>query len=112
MARSPLYNTDGYMRFTDNRLRGFHLGFMGDLGSQVSYRALLSWRKSFGTPFIPRLEPLTCTSMMIEASYAPRRISGLQVKAQLAHDHGKLYGGNNTGALISITYNGNFTFKR
>ncbi len=112
MARSSLYNTDGYLRFTDNRLRGFHLGLMGDLGSQVSYRALLSWRKSFGTPFIPRLEPLTCTSMMIETSYAPRRISGLQVKAQLAHDHGKLYGGNNTGALISITYNGNFTFKR
>ncbi len=111
MAKSPLYNTDGYMRFTDNRLRGFHLGLMGDLGSQVSYRALLSWRKSFGTSFIPRLEPMTCTSMMLEATYTPRWLNGLQFRAQLAHDHGKLYGGNNTGALLSITYNGNFSFK-
>ena len=109
MAKSPLYNTDGYLRFTDNRLRGFHLGMMGDLGSQVEYRVMLSWRKSFGTPFIPHSEPLTCTSMMLEATYTPQWLHGLQVKAQLAHDHGSLYG-NNTGALISIFYNGNFSF--
>lgn len=112
MARSPLYNTDGYLRFTDNRLRGFHIGVMGDLCSQVSYRAMLSWRKSFGTPFIPRLNPLTCTSMMLEASYSPQWLQGLHITAQLAHDHGALYGGNNTGALISIVYNGNFSFTR
>lgn len=109
MALSPLYNTDGYMRYTNNRLRGFHLGIMGDLGRQVNYRALLSWRKSFGTPFIPHREPLTCTSMMLEATYTPRWFQGLAFKAQVAHDHGKLYG-NNTGGLISIFYNGNFTF--
>jgi len=111
MARSPLYNTDGYLRFADNRLRGFHLAVMGNLGSQFAYRAMLSWRKSFGTPFIPRLQPFTCTSMMLEATYSPRWLKGLHVCAQLAHDHGKLYGGNNTGALLSITYNGNFTFN-
>ena len=112
LARSPLYNTDGYMRFADNRLRGFHLGIMGDLGSQVTYRALLSWRKSFGTYFIPHLEPRTATSMMIEATYSPSRLKGLQFKAQLAHDHGNLCGGNNTGGLLSVTYNGNFSFKK
>lgn len=112
MTRSPLYNTDGYLRFTDNRMRGFHLAVMGELGSQVSYRAMLSWRKSFGTPFVPRLQPLTCTSMMLEALYSPRWLPGLQFKAQLAHDHGTLYGGNNTGALLSITYNGIFSFKK
>lgn len=110
MAKSPLYNTDGYMRFTDTRLRGFHMAVMGDIGKQVAYRAMFSWRKSFGTPFIPHLEPLKCTSMMIEATYSPNWLTGLQFKAQLAHDHGKLYGGNNTGALISIFYNGNFSF--
>ena len=112
MARSPLYNTDGYMRFTDNRLRGFHLAVKGDLGSQLSYRAMLSWRKSFGTPFVPHVVPLTCTSMMVEAIYSPRRVPGLRVQAQLAHDHGTLYGGNNTGVLLSVTYNGIFTIKR
>ena len=112
MAKSPIYNTDGYMRFADNRFRGFHLGVMGDLGSQVAYRALLSWRKSFGTPFVPRLEPLTCTSMMLEATYSPCQVPGLVFTAQLAHDHGTLYGGNNTGALLSITYKGNFSLNR
>ena len=109
MAKSPLYNTDGYLRFTDNLLRGFHLGVTGDIGNQVGYRVLFSWRKSFGTTFIPHREALTCTSMMLEATYTPQRLRHLQVKAQLAHDHGTLYG-NNTGALISIFYNGDFSF--
>ena len=109
MVKSPIYNTDGYLRFTDNRLRGFHLGLMGDIGSEVSYRALLSWRKSFGTPFIPHRTPLTGTSMMLEATYTPHWLQGLEIKAQLAHDHGTLYG-DNTGALFSIYYNGNFSF--
>lgn len=112
MARSPLYNTDGYMRFLDNRLRGFHMAVMGELGSQFGYRAMFSWRKSFGTPFVPRLAPLTCTSMMIEGTYTPQWLNGLQFKLQLAHDHGKLYGGNNTGALLSVFYRGNFSLSR
>lgn len=109
MVKSPLYNTDGYLRYTDNRMRGFHLGLMGDIGSQVNYRMLLSWRKSFGTPLLPRREPITGTSMMLEATYTPQWLHGLEIKGQLAHDHGTLYG-NNTGALISIFYNGNFSF--
>ena len=112
VAKSPLYNTDGYLRFTDNRLRGFHVGIMGDIGRRLSYRALLTWRKSFGTPFIPHSEPRSCTSLLLEATYSAHRIPGLRIVAQLGHDHGTLYGGNNTGGLLSITYNGNFTFSR
>lgn len=112
MVRSLLYNTDGYMRFTDNRLRGFHVAVKGEIGSQVGYRAMLSWRKSFGTPFVPRLVPLTCTSMMLEGTYTPHWLKGLQFTLQLAHDHGTLYGGNNTGALLSVFYSGNFSLSR
>ena len=112
MARSPLYNTDGYMRFTDNRLRGFHMAVMGEIGHQLGYRAMLSWRKSFGTPFVPHLSPLKCTSMMLEVNYRPSWLSGLEITAQLAHDHGRLYGGDNTSALLSVVYDGNFTLKR
>ena len=28
-AKSPIYNRDGYLRFTDNRLRGFQAGISG-----------------------------------------------------------------------------------
>lgn len=112
MTRSPLYNTDGYLRFTDNRMRGFHMAVMGELGQQFGYRAMLSWRKSYGTPFMPRLEPVTCTSMMLEGTYAPRWLNGLLFTVQVAHDHGKLYGGNNTGALLSVSYSGNFSLEK
>ena len=108
---SPLYNTDGYMRFTDNMIRGFHCGIMGDLSDCVSYRLLASYRKSWGTPQFPRVKPADDTSMMVEAQYAPKSIPGLGFKAQFAFDHGSLYG-NNTGALLCVSYHGNLTLRK
>ena len=104
-VKSPIYNTDGYMGFTDNLLRGFHLGVSGHIGTQLDYHALASYRRSWGTPFVPRTQPASATSLMIEAAYRPRRIAGLKLTAQLAVDRGSLYG-NNAGALLSISYSG------
>ena len=109
-VRSPLYNTDGYMAFTDNLVRGFHLGLAGDLTKELSYRALVSYRKSWGTPFVPRLEPVHDTSVMIEAAYRPMRVSGLSVKLSAALDRGNLYG-DNTGAMLTVNYSGDFTIR-
>lgn len=107
-VQSPIYNTDGYTRYADNMMRGAHVGIMGKLTSELDYRLMASHRKSWGTHLIPRIKPVEVTSFMLEATYSPRRISGLGIKAQLAMDRGSLTG-NNTGALVSITYNGNFT---
>lgn len=107
----PIYNLNGYMRFRDTMIRGFHAGINGNVGSQLAYRLLGSYRKAWGTPFVPRLEPATCTSLMLEATYSPSKVNGLDIKAQLALDHGKLLG-NNVGALVSVTYNGNFTLSK
>lgn len=104
-VKSPLYNTDGYMGFTDNLVRGFHIGVSGHIGSEVDYRALGSYRRSWGTPFVPRIQPASATSLMIEAGYSPRRVAGLKLTAQLALDRGRLYG-NNAGALLCISYSG------
>lgn len=68
-TKSPIYNTDGYMRFTDNRVRGFQLGADGRIGTQVDWRALFSYRTSWGTPFLPAPRKRHDTSMMVEASY-------------------------------------------
>lgn len=107
-VQGPIYNTDGYTRFADNMMRGFHVGIMGSLSNSVAYRALASHRTSWGTPFVPRIEPVKATSFMLEATWTPRHINGLNIKAQFAMDRGTLTG-NNTGALVSVTYNGNFT---
>jgi len=106
-----IYNTNGYIRFKDTMMRGFHVGINGNITSQLAYRVMGSYRKSWGTPFIPRLEPASCTSFMLEATYSPRCARGLDIKAQLALDRGKMIG-DNTGALVSVTYNGNFTLGK
>ena len=103
--KSPIYNTDGHMRITDNRLRGFHVGLMGHITPQVSYRLLASYRYSWGTPYVPSLEKTHGTSASIEGTYRPSSVPGLSVKAQLAIDRGSLLG-DNFGGLLTVSYEG------
>lgn len=111
MIKSPLYNTDGHLRFDHNAVRGFHAAIKGNLGSQWRYRAMGSWRKSWGSRVQPIANAITATSLMLEATYSPAQVPGLECGAQLAMDHGDLYG-NNVGGLISVTYHGNFTLGK
>lgn len=110
-VKSPLYNSNGYMGFSDNLLRGFHLAVTGDITGEIAYRTMLSYRKSWGTPMIPNINPLHDTSFMLEAIYSPLWFKKLKLKTQLAFDKGNLYS-NNLGGLISISYRGNFNIKR
>ena len=111
MVKAPIYNQDGYLRYTDNLLRAVHVGIKGDLGSEWHYRAMVSYRKAWGTPFFPRAEGVHETSMLVEARYQPARVPGLEAKAQFALDRGNMMG-DNTGALLSIIYHGNFTLGK
>ena len=110
-AVSPIYNTDGYLQFAANRVRGFHVGVEGNFTSEVSYRLLGGYRKAWGSGYVPFVTPKDDTSFMLEASYSPRKIDGLTVKASFGLDHGNLYG-NNTGGMITVTYNGLIRIKR
>lgn len=107
--RTALYNTDGYMRITDNRLRAFHIALKGHLCEKVRYRAKFGYRKSWGTPFVPLPETRSATSMMLEAKYNFERVDGLSICGQLGMDFGELVG-KNIGGLISISYSGLFGF--
>lgn len=102
-VKSPIYNTDGYMRFTDNRIRGFQLGAEGNATDAVSWRALLSYRTSWGTPFLPAPEKRHDTSMLLEAGYNFPRVPGLSITAAFSFDAGSLYE-NNVGALVKLKY--------
>lgn len=110
MTVAPIYNADGYMRFVHNRVRALHAAVTGHIGSQWQYRLMGNRRAARGTTLMP-MRKATCTSLMAEASYRPASVQGLQVKAMLATDHGSLVG-NNVGALLSITYTGNFTIGK
>ncbi len=109
--RSPLYNTDGYMAFVDNRVRGFHAAVKGQIIPDLTYRLLGSYRKGFGDSRIPTFSTRETTSMMIEASYRIKSVDGLRVKAQVAFDAGTMYG-NTFGALFSAVYSGSLNFSK
>ena len=108
-VKSPLYNLDGYMRYRENVMRGFHAAVKGWFNNNWSYRLMGSYRKTWGTPFMPRASSADDFSMMVEANYHTRK--GWIFQAQAAMDHGTLYG-NNWGAMLGITYNGFFNFKK
>ena len=115
-VKSPLYNQDGYMRYRDNVLRGFHAAIMGWFNSDWNYRLQTSYRKSWGTPSIPRACSVDDFSMALRVNYTPYwlrgvKVEGLSVCATVAIDHGKLYG-NNWGAQLGISYSGNFNIKK
>ena len=107
-VKSPLYNQDGYMRYRDNVLRGFHAAIAGWFHDDWSYRLMGSYRKAWGTPLIPRAVSVDDFSMMLEARYHTFR--GWAFTAQVAMDRGTLYG-NNFGAMLGISYAGAFNFK-
>lgn len=102
---SPIYNTDGYMRFAANRVRGFQIGISGHPHAAWQYRLMAAWRKSWGTPIVPFASPRESTSAMVEAVYSFPRINGLSAKASVAFDAGSLYR-NHYGVAMSISYTG------
>ena len=112
-VKSPLYNRDGYMRYRDNVLRGFHAAVEGWFTNQWYYRLQGSYRKAWGTPIIPRVGSVDDFSMAVSVNYHPRGeiMQNLTVRATVAIDRGSLYG-NNWGALLGISYPGSkFYFK-
>lgn len=103
--KSTVYNTDGYMRYTDTRVRGFHLGADGALGSQLDWRLLFSYRTSWGTPLVPQLEKQHDTSMLVEAKWRIPGVSGLSLLGAFAFDAGNMYG-DNFGCTFTLRYQG------
>ena len=103
--RSPLYNTDGYLQFVDNLVRGFHIGVTGTLSSRLSYKVMGGYRKGWGSPRTPRGVAVDDTSWMVEGSYRPAiKNENITVTAQVAMDRGTMYG-NTLGALLTVKYN-------
>ena len=103
--KSPIYNTDGYLRFTDNRLRGFHAGISGSPTPDIDYRLLVGYRQSLGTPTAPAPHKRQATSAMLEGKYRLPALKGLTFSLQLAFDAGSLTG-NRFGSMLGVTYDG------
>ncbi len=110
MLKSPVYNSDLYLSFTDNRVRGFHIGVTGHILAiqGLSYRLLCSTRTSYGTPFIPSPHRMHSNNLLAEANYLwkIRPQQQLRFSVAFAMDHGSLYG-DNTAFDIKVSYHFN-----
>lgn len=111
MIISPFYNRKGQNSFICTRMRGVHAGAEGRLTPAIGWRALVSWRKGWGTYALPFLTPRTDVSMMAECRWRPVRLPALELKGQVAFDTGSLYG-DNFGVLVSVAYTGPFSLKK
>ena len=102
--RSPIYNTDGVMEFTANRVRGFHIGMEGDVSRSLSWRLLGGYRVAYGWGGYLYQHPKDDTSLMLETAWKPAGVKGLSLRAALAIDHGSLLG-NNVGGMLTVRFN-------
>ena len=103
LLKSPIYNTDHYLRFTDTRVQAWHLGIDGSLWTSsqqtssqqssshraLSYRLLFSHRRAFGTYFVPSPAVRRCTSALAELTYL---CGPWQCALAYAFDEGDLFG--------------------
>lgn len=113
MFPSPIYNTNGATtQYLDNRFWGIHGAVEGDVSRSISYRAMLGFRRFYGTPFLPSLNVTHTVSAFLEARWQIGRVPGLALGAQLGFDYGNSTYGKNFGALVSATYSGIFNFNK
>lgn len=108
--KSPVYNTDGYPQYLDNRVRGFHIGIGGHPAARWEYRLLVSHRTSWGTPFVPRPHRMHATSWMADCRWQVPAVAGLSVTGAVGMDSGRLYG-RSFGVRLGVEYSGKINFR-
>lgn len=104
---ATIYNRDGYLRYVDTRVRGFHVAAMGWVGPRVDYRVMLSYRQGWGDYYVPRPHKVHDLSWTLEAGWQVPSVPSLKVTAIASMDCGNMIG-DNFGAALSITYSGSF----
>lgn len=113
LLKSPIYNEDGYIGFTDNRVQAFHLALAGNFCPEVFYVFKNSYRRGWGTYFAPFKEVAKSYSLLLDITYKPKQLQSWAFSGKVGLDRGNHYSlGNNLGFGIKITKTGTiYTFK-
>lgn len=102
LIASPIYNSDGYTAYRDNRVKAWHIGISGDVTSHLSYLAKGSYREGWGTYHLPLAEWHHSFDTMVQGIYT---VGPWQFSAAYAFDKGNIYGDCSTFDL-KIGYHG------
>lgn len=105
MILSPIYNTNHRIFCYDNRIKAHHAGIMGQPHRDLTYRALYTHERSWGTYRTPHANPKTGQFWMVEATYKPERLHGFGITASYGQNHGELLG-NSKGGMLTVSYSG------
>lgn len=103
---SPVYNEDGSIAVTNNRVKAHYIGIRGDIYG-FCYRAIVSHQQNYGQYFTnPRSTLLsTNTAWMLEVEKHVEKAWGLDFGLTLGGDAGSQFG-NTFGAMLHIRKNG------
>jgi hypothetical protein len=110
LLTSPEYNGDGSLHFKNNRLKAIHLGLIGNITSEFSYRFLFTQMYAWGRMYVPFLERKNNFSSLLECNYESAKWQGWKIGIQLAFDSGNLYG-DNLGCSVKVSKSGAFYKK-
>lgn len=102
LITSPIYNTDGYTAYRDNRVKAWHVGVNGEITGHLSYLVKGSYREGWGTYDKPLPVKHHSFDAMVQGNYAT---GPWQFSAAYAFDKGNIYGDNSTFD-IKISYHG------
>ena len=101
LITSPLYNDDNIITFRNNRIRALHIGVDGQPSERLTWRALATFTRNWGTYAKPFDDVISQNHFMAEATYIPKFMNGCTATLALAMDTGKLIG-NSFGAQLTI----------
>ena len=101
LLKSPIYNKDGYLRFTNNRIKAYHLGIKGHIMENLSYYSIISYSNGWGTPFLPTRNKQHQFSGIFEISYHTNLLKSTQFNLGFGYDKGNVLN-KNWGIRFSI----------
>lgn len=102
LLTSPIYNKGRTLYVLNTRLSSFHGGIGGYVMSNLKYRALVTYSRSWGTDRIPSRRIRNQFSSMFEAIYANQRLQGWNFSGAIAYDRSGMVG-DNCGVQIKIS---------
>lgn len=99
---SPIYNDRKTLRYLNNRVTGYHAGISGYFSSDITYKALATYTRSYGTPpKIPK-NAIEQFSALFEITYASQKLNSWIITVGGALDHSKLVG-DNLGMQLKVS---------
>lgn len=101
LLTSPVYNENGSLVFSNNRLTAWHFGFAGEPCDWLNWKAFATFTRNWGTYDWPLEDPTNQQYFLLEANAHPARFEGWQATVGLGLDHGKLVG-NNFGVQLTV----------